>query len=568
MARGKFFIQSTSLSAYELVAVGPDAAIESFARLYATLSRRCGADVADLFAEPVVSRGNGAAPTRIEWYCAYDGIARPLNDVDPDAAAAALHTLKARLSTLRGLAYDAEIGPTLVAALNLGSPAAILTIGGQPCLIDWGMLPAKLQDDQRARAALFAATLGPYLPQFPTPAVTLTEWASTFGPNQPTVGAPPQADVSRAAGSPAAPQLVRASARRAVGLVAPAVAVALAALTLGVLNMPGILDFGIEQAKASEIEQAILRSIILRRDQLDRALAADCAQLGNAATELVPPAPEAIKVPPSSVTDLPKAAPGSPSTTPGQLQGVPPADTSNLNLADRLGRGVVMVQAGDSSGTGFFITPDTILTNRHVIANRQSFKVLSKYVGIIPATLVKISATGDYQDFAVLKVTPQPGILPFAFSHAGRPLMQVVATGFPGLYRQTDPVFQRIAAGDTDAVRQLTPVLTTGVINQIQQVDGSTLVIHGAEISPGNSGGPLTDTCGNVLGINTFGIPDRRLPVTARYALGDEGIRAFLQTIGIQPTVRDGCQPVAAAPGAGTSAPAPPAATSPPLTPK
>ncbi|KMO27839.1 protease/peptidase, partial [Methylobacterium tarhaniae] len=93
----------------------------------------------------------------------------------------------------------------------------------------------------------------------------------------------------------------------------------------------------------------------------------------------------------------------------------------------------------------------------------------------------------------------------------------------------------RLREGDTTASRDLVPVLQTGVVNHLQRYDEAdvTLVLHGAEIAPGNSGGPLVDYCGRVVGVNTFGRTDDRLPVTARYALGADGLAAFLAASGV-----------------------------------
>jgi S1-C subfamily serine protease len=85
-------------------------------------------------------------------------------------------------------------------------------------------------------------------------------------------------------------------------------------------------------------------------------------------------------------------------------------------------------------------------------------------------------------------------------------------------------------------------------------------VLHGAEIAPGNSGGPLVGYCGRVLGVNTFAIADRNLPITARYALGADGLGRFLESIGAAARMEDkSCEPqvsTAALGGAGpTGAP-------------
>jgi S1-C subfamily serine protease len=58
-------------------------------------------------------------------------------------------------------------------------------------------------------------------------------------------------------------------------------------------------------------------------------------------------------------------------------------------------------------------------------------------------------------------------------------------------------------SGDTHDLPQL--VLTAGVISSdAGNQYGVQIVSHTAQISQGNSGGPLVDTCGVVVGVNTY----------------------------------------------------------------
>lgn len=66
-------------------------------------------------------------------------------------------------------------------------------------------------------------------------------------------------------------------------------------------------------------------------------------------------------------------------------------------------------------------------------------------------------------------------------------------------------------------------------------------VLHDAEISQGNSGGPLLDGCGRVLGINTFTSVGDTTTSTAQYeaAISAESIVAYLRRNGIDPELRN-----------------------------
>ena len=97
-------------------------------------------------------------------------------------------------------------------------------------------------------------------------------------------------------------------------------------------------------------------------------------------------------------------------------------------------------------------------------------------------------------------------------------LSDVVAAGYPSIAIAQDRNLRRLAAGDLKAAPEV--VLTKGTVSAVQNKERNTpMVLHSADISAGNSGGPLIDSCGRVVGINTY-IVDQPAATKANYALG------------------------------------------------
>jgi putative serine protease PepD len=155
-------------------------------------------------------------------------------------------------------------------------------------------------------------------------------------------------------------------------------------------------------------------------------------------------------------------------------------------------RGVVSVQVGAGSGTGFVVDGDgTIVTNAHVVgsADRASVRfgdggrqVDARILGRDPST-----------DLAVLRVDrgdmgdARP--ISFADSDAVKVGDSVVAVGHPfGLDRTA------------------TAGIVSGLGREIQAPNGfqiDEVIQTDAAINPGNSGGPLVDARGRVIGVNS-----------------------------------------------------------------
>jgi S1-C subfamily serine protease len=164
-----------------------------------------------------------------------------------------------------------------------------------------------------------------------------------------------------------------------------------------------------------------------------------------------------------------------------------------IGVVDKAGAAVVSLEVGTQrgpagAGSGFVVTPDGyVMTNSHVVANARHIKVRlpsgdvaeGQVMGDDPATdLALVRADlGSVPHLAVDgAVAPRVGQL-------------AVAIGNPLGFEST------VSTGVVSALgRSL-----RGRGNRL--IDG--VIQHTAPLNPGNSGGPLLDTSGRVLGVNT-----------------------------------------------------------------
>lgn len=154
------------------------------------------------------------------------------------------------------------------------------------------------------------------------------------------------------------------------------------------------------------------------------------------------------------------------------------------------------VQAG--AGTGFIIDDDGhIVTNWHVVTGGSSFFVILSDGTEVDAELI---GEDPRDDLAVVRIDPGavPATVPLGDSDELRPGQAVLAIGSPlGAFGNT------VTAGIVSALDrdQLGQGRTSMCMNY------SDLIQHDAAINPGNSGGPLFNLNGEVVGVNTLGIP-------------------------------------------------------------
>lgn len=145
-------------------------------------------------------------------------------------------------------------------------------------------------------------------------------------------------------------------------------------------------------------------------------------------------------------------------------------------------------------GSGFVISPDGyIVTNDHVVGRATKITVSFPNGDTYDARLV---GTDSPTDIALLKIDVEKELPYLKFSSSARPLVGewAIALGNPfGLFEASDPT---VTVGVVSAVDRDFAVRDGHVYRDMIQTDAS--------INRGNSGGPLLNALGEVIGVNTF----------------------------------------------------------------
>lgn len=169
--------------------------------------------------------------------------------------------------------------------------------------------------------------------------------------------------------------------------------------------------------------------------------------------------------------------------------------SSLRNLVDELGEAVVLIRTPIGLGSGFLIHPDGyIVTNDHVVAGERQISVTQfKGTGAKMTKQnfdnVKIVASGGNLDLALLKIEGEnPG---FSFPY--------VTLGASPNLKQGERVF---AIGSPLGLERS---VSEGIVSLRNRIISDRLHVQTtAEISPGNSGGPLFNYRGEVVGVNNM----------------------------------------------------------------
>ena len=144
---------------------------------------------------------------------------------------------------------------------------------------------------------------------------------------------------------------------------------------------------------------------------------------------------------------------------------------------------VVGIETTTSRGTGFFATPNLLLTNAHVVGNESSVTVR---LADGATTRGRVERVSPDLDLAIVRADAdarQAQVLQLGSAGAVRPGQEVIAIGSPLGLQNT---------------------VTRGIVSALRTAGGVELIQTDAAINPGNSGGPLLDRDGRVIGVTTL----------------------------------------------------------------
>ena len=197
--------------------------------------------------------------------------------------------------------------------------------------------------------------------------------------------------------------------------------------------------------------------------------------------------PTPTRTPPPTATPRPTPTPQQPTATPKPTPAPTPSVADMVEVARQ---SVVQIVTNLGTGTGFVVDQlGYILTNAHVVKDERQLTVIFDDGRETQGTVVGLDPA---RDIALLKVTTARHLLrPLYFADSIREGDPVVALGFP--------FSAQIGENMT---------MTAGLVSSFRYYEGVDYIQTDAALNPGNSGGPLLNMDGEVVGMNTSGLRD------------------------------------------------------------
>lgn len=189
-------------------------------------------------------------------------------------------------------------------------------------------------------------------------------------------------------------------------------------------------------------------------------------------------------------------------------------------------------------GSGFIVGDGLVMTNAHVVENCDTYIIMSAVLEPVEARLLALDKRGNSgtNDFALLAFETPAGVdLPILpFNTSIERMDRVSAWGYPAMISQFDDHFT--ALFDEGEFTGVPPVVyTEGTVSTIVTRGKTRAILHTAAIASGNSGGPLVNSRGEVVGINTWGYAEEEEGAFVNASLTAEDVVAFLKKNKVNP---------------------------------
>ena len=225
------------------------------------------------------------------------------------------------------------------------------------------------------------------------------------------------------------------------------------------------------------------------------------------------------------------------------LPTVASAEQKDIDVAARGVVRVVIVEVTSEGarylthGSGFAVSEKQVVTNEHVI--RQVAERENAFAVVVPSegddfAPAKIVRAEPRRDLALLEITGDLRLPPLVMlTNFVAQENEVVAMGYPGV------VDLATSESVNDLIQGQAPIATRGTVSGERDRNGVKLFLHQADIAGGNSGGPLVDECGRVLGVNNAVTLSGQGEGEFYFAIQNRELLPFLRAADVTPKVTD-----------------------------
>src|SRR5262252_2242499 len=177
------------------------------------------------------------------------------------------------------------------------------------------------------------------------------------------------------------------------------------------------------------------------------------------------------------------------------------------DMIERAMPAVVMIQTPKSRGSGFFIKSDVVVTNAHVLSGFPSATITMRDGAQLTGKVGQLSNQFDIALIQVPGQVPADGQLPLGASSTLRLGQGIVALGWAQSLTQS--------------------TVTRGIVTGLRHDGDRYLLQTDAVPNPGDSGGPLLDRRGVVVGVTTA----RGQSGTSGYAVPIDDVKPFVARV-------------------------------------